>query len=75
MRRLSRLCDDRDVGLQDLPLDDYKEFSDLFEQDVYDITAESSAAARDNPGGTAPGRVAAALKEASKILEDAADGF
>ncbi len=75
MRELSRHCDERNVSLQDLPLDEYKKFSGQFERDVYDITAESSAAARDNPGGTAPVRVAAALEEAKKILEDAADGF
>ena len=75
MRELSRHCDDRNVGLQDLPLEEYKKFSDHFERDVYDITPESSAAARDNPGGTAPGRVAAALEEARKILEVARDGF
>ena len=75
MRELSQHCDDRNVGLQDLPLEEYKKFSDHFERDVYDITAESSAAARDNPGGTAPGRVAAALEEARKILEVAGDGF
>ena len=75
MRELSRHCDDRNVSLQDLPLDDYKKFSDNFERDVYDITAESSTAARDNPGGTAPVRVAAALDEARKTLEVSGDGF
>jgi argininosuccinate lyase len=54
---------------------EYRKFSALFQDDVYDITAESSAAARDNPGGTAPVRVAAALSDAKKILEAAADGF
>ena len=75
MRELSRHCDERNIRFDDLPVAEYKKISELFEEDVYDITAESSTAARDNPGGTAPGRVAAALKEASKILEDAADGF
>ena len=37
--------------------------------------AESSAAARDNPGGTAPKRVATALEEAKKNLEAAGHGF
>ncbi|MDE0824273.1 MAG: argininosuccinate lyase [Dehalococcoidia bacterium] len=75
MRRLSRYCDDEHVSLQDLPLAEYQKMSDLFQNDVYDITAESSAAARDNPGGTAPTRVAAALIEAKKILEAAGYGF
>ncbi|MCH7843514.1 MAG: argininosuccinate lyase [Chloroflexi bacterium] len=75
MRELSQRCDEGNLSLRDLPLAEYKKLSDLFQQDVFDITAQSSAAARDNPGGTAPGRVAAALEEAKKILEAAADGF
>jgi len=75
MRELSHHCDNWEIGLQDLPLVEYQKFSDLFEDDVYEITAESSAASRDNPGGTAPVRVAAALAEAKKLLEAAADGF
>jgi len=75
MRELSHHCDNWGIGLQDLPLVEYQKFSGFFQEDVYDITAESSAAARDNPGGTAPVRVAAALSDAKKILEAAADGF
>ncbi len=75
MRELSHHCDNRGIGLQNLPLVEYQKFSGLFQDDVYDITAESSAAARDNPGGTAPVRVAAALSDAKKILEAAAHGF
>ena len=75
MRELSHHCDNWGIGLQDLPLVEYQKFSGFFQDDVYDITAESSAAARDNPGGTAPVRVAAALSDAKKILEAAADGF
>ena len=75
MRQLSRRCDDDNVSLQELPLAEYKKMSDLFTEDVYDITAESSAAARDNYGGTAPARVAAALQEAKKVLETTNNGF
>ena len=75
MRQLSRYCDDENVSLQDLQLAEYQKLSDLFQDDVYDITAESSATARDNPGGTAPNRVAAALLEAKKMLEAAGHGF
>ena len=75
MRQLSRRCDDDNVSLQELPLAEYKKMSDLFTEDVYNITAESSAAARDNYGGTAPARVAAALQEAKKVLETTDNGF
>ena len=70
MRALCRHCDDQGIGLQDLPMTDYVKFSALFENDVYQITAVSSAEARDVPGGTAPGRVAEALARAEKMLED-----
>jgi argininosuccinate lyase len=74
MRELCRHCDDLGVALQELPLDDYQRFSPLFENDVYGITAEASAAARDIPGGTAPNRVAEALARANRILEESKIG-
>ena len=74
MRELCRHCDEQGIALQDLPLDDYRRFSSHFNDDVYGITATASAAARDIPGGTAPGRVAEALALAEQILEDAGDG-
>ena len=75
LRQLSQQCDDNNISLQDLPLTEYQKLSNLFTDDVYNISAESSTAARDNPGGTAPNRVAAALEEAKKILEAANNGF
>jgi argininosuccinate lyase len=51
-----------------LGLDEYKEFSPLFGEDVYSITLESSVAARDVVGGTAPRRVEQALASAKKRL-------
>ena len=74
MRELCRHCDDKGIALQDLPLDEYRRFSPLFDDGVYGITAVASAAARDIPGGTAPGRVAEALARAEQILEEAGDG-
>ena len=61
-----------DVKLHDLPLDTYRGFSHLFEEDVYSITVDSSINARDVLGGTAPPRVAAAIAAARASLE--ADG-
>ena len=74
MRELCRHCDERNIGLQDLPLDQYRKYSPLFEADVYAITAAASAAARDIPGGTAPNRVAEALSTAEQILEESGIG-
>ena len=51
-----------------LSLAEYKGFSPLFDEDVYLITVESSIAARDVAGGTAPGQVGRALAAAKKII-------
>jgi argininosuccinate lyase len=52
----------------ELKLAEYKKFSPLFEKDVYSITVESSIAARDVVGGTAPKQVAKALANAKKSI-------
>ncbi|MBI4297612.1 MAG: argininosuccinate lyase, partial [Chloroflexi bacterium] len=54
--------------LSELSMEEYRRTSKLFESDVLDITVESSVAARDVPGGTAPQRVRTALREAKKRL-------
>ena len=66
---LSRYAADQGKGFEQLSLEEYRRFSDRFEQDVFDVTAESSVAARDVPGGTAPQRVRAALIVARQALE------
>jgi argininosuccinate lyase len=75
MRELSRQCNERKISLSEVPMSEYKNLSELFEEDVKSITAESSASARDNPGGTAPRRVAAALADAKRTLEADDHGF
>jgi argininosuccinate lyase len=69
MRELCRYCEEQERGLQDLALEEYHRFSAHFGSDVYQITAASSVAARDNIGGTAPNRVADGLREAKRLLE------
>ncbi len=69
MRRLCRYCEDNHLELQSLPLAKYREFSNCFDEDVYGITAVSSVAARNNPGGTAPNRVAEEMERARAVLE------
>jgi argininosuccinate lyase len=75
VRELSRQCDEMQVSLSEVPISEYKKLSELFDEDVNNITAQLSASARDNPGGTAPVRVAAALVEAKKRLEVCGHGF
>jgi len=55
-------------SFSELSLSEYRELSPLFGEDVYAITVESSIAARDVIGGTAPRQVDRALAAAKKIL-------
>jgi len=58
----------------ELDLTEYERFSPLFTEDIYSITVESSIAARDVIGGTAPGQVNRALAIAKKIIGDFRSG-
>ncbi len=55
----------------ELKLNEYKKFSPLFGSDVYKISIETSLAARNVIGGTAPKRVKQALVKARKIVGEA----
>lgn len=56
--------------LKELSLEIYREYSELFEDDVFNITLESSISARDVPGGTAYVRVQDAITRAWSQLQD-----
>jgi argininosuccinate lyase len=58
----------KNKSFAELSIAEYKKFSPLFGKDVYSITVESSLAARDIVGGTAPKQVARALARAKKIV-------
>jgi argininosuccinate lyase len=58
----------QDRSLPEISINEYRQFSSLFEDDVYLITYEKSVEARNNPGSTAPEQVAKALEIAKKIL-------
>lgn len=71
-RIVSKLSDEaasRSVGFEELSLDQYREFSELFEKDVFEITVDSSIAARDVPGGTSQNRVYGEIQRARAELE------
>ena len=72
---LCKYSESQGKELQHLSLEDYRRFSPRFDQEALQITALSSAAARDNVGGTAPDRVAEALNQAEKLLEGNVDGL
>jgi len=70
---LVRTCEARDCDLGDLTLDDLRASSPLFDADSVGLRAEAAIAARDVPGGTAPGRVAAGRREARARIETVGD--
>ena len=74
-RELCRYCESQGKELPDLSLEEYRRFSPHFDQGVYRITVQSSVAARDTLGGTAPRRVKEALGEAKRLLEASEDGL
>jgi argininosuccinate lyase len=58
----------KNKGFQELSIDEYRKFSPLFAEDVYSISVETSVAARNVVGGTAPKQVLAALSIARKLV-------
>ncbi len=70
--RLVAYAAEKGIPLEKVSLAKYREFSPLFDEDVFKITLESSIRARNNTGGTAPRQVAIALRRARKIVGGAA---
>jgi len=68
--RLVSYATEKSKAFGEISLAEYKEFSPLFTEDVYSVTAESSIAARDVIGGTAPKQVGRALAAAKKLIGD-----
>jgi argininosuccinate lyase len=70
--RLVSYAMEQGKSFPEITLTEYQKFSPLFTEDVYSITVESSLAAREIVGGTAPAEVARALAVAKKLLGEAA---
>jgi argininosuccinate lyase len=68
--RAVRLAQERNIGLEALPLADLQALSPLIDQEVYAVLVlEGSLAARDHLGGTAPRQVQAAIQRARERLQ------
>ncbi len=72
--KLCELADQQGRPVRELPLEEYQRFSPAFDLDVFEMTAATSAAARDVAGGTAPKQVAVELQAARKRWEKASAG-
>ena len=66
--KLSEYALSKGKNFRELSLKEYRQFSSLFGRDVYNITLESSVAARNVVGGTAPQQVVKALRRAKKFI-------
>ncbi len=66
--KLVKYASKKGKSLTELSIKEYKRFSSLFGEDVFQITFESSLAARDVNGGTSPKRVKQALARARKMV-------
>jgi len=67
--RAVRAAETRGCDLPDLPLPDLKAFSELIEEDVYQVlTVEGALDSRNHIGGTAPNQVRAAIERARARL-------
>ncbi len=61
----------KDKSLDELSLDEYKEFSDIIEEDIYDaISMKTCVDDRSVKGGPATSAVSAAIAEAEKFLKN-----
>jgi argininosuccinate lyase len=68
--KLSKYAIDKGKSFHELSLSEYRNFSPLFNKDVYDISFESSLAARNTVGGTSPLRVETALARAKRLMKE-----
>ncbi|MCI5130891.1 MAG: argininosuccinate lyase, partial [Candidatus Electrothrix sp. EH2] len=67
--RIVALCQERDIELIELRLDELQKFSDLIEEDIFDVlSVEGSVNSRVSIGGTSKLRVAEALERAEQQL-------
>jgi len=68
--KLSEYAVNKGKSFRELSLSEYHDFFPLFAEDVYNITLESSLAARNIIGGTSPQQVEIALTRARKLIEE-----
>jgi len=59
-----------DLTLKKFSLKNYRDFSELFDKDIFKITADSSIQSRDVPGGTSTKQVINSIEKAKMILEE-----
>jgi argininosuccinate lyase len=71
--KMVRYAIDNNKVFAGMSLEEYKQFSTLFEEDARQITTEASLNARQTYGGTAPAQVQKALEAATALLDGTRD--
>ena len=67
--QLVQTATEREIGFEDFKINELQEVCDLFSEDIFEILSlETSVAARNNVGGTAPSQVQKEIKRAKDIL-------
>ena len=61
---------ENNITLREFSLKDYQNFSNLFNEDVLEISANSSIQSRNIPGGTSTQQVSDSIKKSKIILEE-----
>ncbi|MFA7636546.1 MAG: argininosuccinate lyase, partial [Monoglobales bacterium] len=68
-------CISENKAIVDLTIDEFKQFSELFEVDIYNfITAEACVNKRKVPGGPAPEMVIKHIESTEKFISDFKEG-
>lgn len=68
--QLVALCIQKNTILEELPLEDYRALSEVFEEDIYQaINLNTCVNGRNVPGGPAPQAVQAHIKDVEKFIE------
>ena len=69
--RAVHLCMERGIWLKDLSLQDFKEFSPLFEEDIREaISPETCVKNRDSLGGTSYHQTELQIEAAKKLMDE-----
>ncbi|MCH5208287.1 MAG: argininosuccinate lyase [Oscillospiraceae bacterium] len=72
---LVALCISKNTTLEELPLDEYKKASELFNEDIYDaINLDTCVKERRSFGGPSPESVLSQIKSVKKKLEEQKNG-
>jgi argininosuccinate lyase len=68
--KLALYCIHQDKTLQDLTLDEYKQFSSLFEKDIFEmLSLENCLKRRNLPGSPSPVKVSQAIEEGKRWIQ------